>query len=154
MKKYLFLLSLSIIMMSQKCDDSTTTTSGEGDFIAIQTSGCYGKCPVYGFKIMEDGSATFKGERFTVVEGVKEKKFTKKETESLFNSFEANDFWSFKDEYDGNVSDLPAIHLAHSKNGEVKKIKLRYEIPDRLIGLSKLVQSYANSEGWVKERRK
>ena len=78
MKKYLFLLALSIITMSQKCDESTTAATGEGDFIAIQTTGCFGRCPVYGFKIFEDGKATFEGERFTVVEGNKGEAIHKK----------------------------------------------------------------------------
>ena len=155
MKKYLFLFALAIITMSQKCDESTadsSRTAGEGDYIGVKTTNCFGKCPVYEFKVFEDGNATFVGERFTVAEGTRTKKFSKRETESLFNAFDANDFEAFKDSYDGNVSDLPSIYLMYSKNGNLKKVECRYDVPDRLLGLASLIKSFANSEGWVKEK--
>ena len=140
--------------MSQKCDDSGDDHDGGAHpFIMVKTTGCFGTCPIYTFKITDEGRANYEGERFVAVEGKKEKKYSKREVEGLFQAFENADFFSYKDEYKGNITDLPSTYLTYNDGKREKRIHLYYQIPEKLNGLSKLVKSFANSEAWVKDEK-
>ena len=153
MKNLLILLSLFLLFTSETCEQS----SDNGDFgqpaesfISVQTSGCYGTCPIYEFTIMGNGESTYNGKRFVATEGEQSKTFSADKTNALFTAFKDANYWSFKDEYTSNITDLPTTYLTYSHNGNSKKIKLYADVPERLVGLSKLIKSFANSEGWVK----
>ncbi len=151
MNKFLFLIAVSLILMSQKCDHTEDGhDGGNHPFIMVKTTGCYGTCPIYTFKITDKGIANYEGMRFVSVEGKKEKRYTKKQVEGLFQAFENGDFFSYKDEYKGNITDLPSTYLTYNDSKKEKTIHLYYQVPEKLKSLSNLVKSFANSEGWVK----
>ena len=153
MKNLLFLLAAFMLFTSETCERGT---SGGGydqpaeSYVTVKTTGCFGTCPIYEFTIKGNGEATYNGDRFVDVEGEKSKTFSVEQTNSLFGAFESADYWSFKDEYSGNVTDLPSTFLTYSHGGRTKKIRLHLDVPEKLVGLSKLVKSFANSEKWVR----
>lgn len=149
MNKFLFLIAVSLVLMSQKCDHEHD--ANKRPFIMVKTTGCYGTCPIYNFKITDEGTAVYEGNRFVSAEGKKEKKYTKRQVEGIFKAFESADFFSYKDEYKANITDLPSTYLTYNDGKKEKTIHLYYEVPTKLTGLSKLVKSFANSEGWVKD---
>lgn len=51
-----------------------TPVAIEADSIRLETSPCFGRCPVYAVTVRPDGSGVFEGKRFTAVTG--ERRFT------------------------------------------------------------------------------
>ena len=131
--------------------DADGNNMPKDSYIKVKTTGCFGTCPIYEFQINGDGTATYNGERFVAVEGDKKKEFSFMEANLAFDSFRSANFWSYEDEYTGNVSDLPTTFLTFSEGGKTKTIKLYYDIPDELKRLSEYIKNLANSEGWVKK---
>ena len=119
-------------------------------YIKVKTTGCFGTCPIYEFQINGDGMATYSGERFVAVEGDKKKDFGTMEAALAFDSFRSANFWSYEDEYTGNITDLPTTYLTFSDGGKTKTIKLYYNFPDELKRLSEYMKKLANSESWVR----
>ena len=152
MNKFIFLIAASLILMSQKCDDSDHEHDGANHpFIMVKTTGCFGTCPIYTFKINKKGVANYEGQRFVKMEGEMEKKYPKKQVKGLFQAFESSDYFSYKDEYTANVTDLPSTYLTYNDGKQEKRIHLYYEVPEKLKSLSNLVKSFANSEGWIRD---
>ena len=54
--------------------DGSAPVAIEGDSITLETSPCFGACPVYAVTVRPDGQGTFVGKRFTAVTG--ERRFT------------------------------------------------------------------------------
>lgn len=119
-------------------------------YIKVKTTGCFGTCPIYEFQLNGDGMGVYKGERFVAVEGEKKKEFGIMDAGLAFDSFRSANFWSYEDEYTGNITDLPTTFLTFSDGGKTKTIRLYYDYPDELKRLSEYVKKLANSEGWVK----
>lgn len=153
MKNLLLLFAAFLLFTSEKCERTTDEGAYEQpaeSFIAVKTGGCYGTCPIYEFTINGNGQANYKGNRFVDVEGEKSKTFSSTETNALFAAFERADYWSFENEYSAAVTDLPSTFLTYSHGGQTKKIRLYFDVPDKLVGLSKLTKSFANSEKWIR----
>ncbi|QIG79420.1 DUF6438 domain-containing protein [Stakelama tenebrarum] len=55
----------------------------ESESIRYQTSGCFGRCPVYQVTVRPDGTGTFVGERFTQVSGERDFTLTSAEYEAF-----------------------------------------------------------------------
>jgi len=154
MNKFLILIAASLILMSQKCEESDNGNGSDSHpFIAIKTTGCFGTCPIYTFKITDEGNANYVGTRHVAMEGKKEKKYTERQVEGLFQAFENADFFSYKDEYTANVTDLPSTYLTYNDGKNEKTIHCYFDVPEKLQSLSYLVKSFANSEGWVKDKK-
>ncbi len=130
--------------------DAEGNNMPKDSYIKVKTTGCFGTCPIYEFQLNGDGTATYAGERHVAVKGNKKKDFGMMDAALAFDSFRSANFWSYEDEYTGNITDLPTTYLTFSDGGQTKTIKLYYNIPDELKRLSEYVKSLANSEGWVR----
>lgn len=153
MKNLLILFAVFMLFTSETCERGTTAGGYDQpaeSYVTVQTTGCFGTCPIYEFTIKGNGESTYNGNRFVDVEGEKTKTFSAEKTNAIFGAFEGADYWSFKDEYTGNVTDLPSTFLTYSHGGQTKKIRLYVDVPEKLVGLSKLAKSFANSESWVR----
>jgi len=157
MKNLLFLLAAFILFTSETCERGVAAGGYDQpaeSYVTVKTTGCFGTCPIYEFTIKGNGESTYNGDRFVDVEGEKTKTFSSEKTNALFGAFEGADYWSFEDKYSGNVTDLPSTFLTYSHGGQTKKIVLYYNVPEQLVGLSKLAKSFANSENWVRGENK
>ena len=54
-------------------------TAGSVETIRYEKIGCYGECPVFVLTVRSDGGATFDGQEFTAVKGVREFRVTSKQ---------------------------------------------------------------------------
>ena len=138
-----------LIFTSEKCEKDnyqfTETTEVE-----IRTTACFGQCPVFTMKINGLGGASYNGKMFVKKEGRYTKRFSPGETNALLRSFDKADFFSFKNEYTGNVTDLPTTFLIFKKDGKEKKIKMYYNYPDKLKELEGYMKTAADTDGWEK----
>lgn len=121
----------------------------ESTYLELRKDPCFGLCPVYTFKVDGSGQAHFHGLRNVDKLGHWKRQLTQEEVEALFNAFLKADFWSFSNEYTGEVADLPTTWITFSHNGNTKQIKDYYGAPKKLKELEALVEEIAESStGW------
>lgn len=116
----------------------------------IKKGACYGKCPTYELTINTDGSMVFVGERFVEKEGRHTKSISIEEVNKLGNTFKDAGFFTMEDTYDGNVTDLPTVIIQCSEGETTKRIKSRFDSPEKLDELQKKLEAIAESDGWTK----
>lgn len=136
MKKLITVLFLSLGLLackSKKNAQSTKVDYKATDVIAsIEKTPCFGFCPVYKLDIYGDGKVVYKGTKNVDNVGDYTGKATQEQLDQLFNQAKELGFAEFEKEYDGPVTDLPTTYVAVWTNGELKKIKARYNVPDQL----------------------
>ncbi len=110
---------------------------------------CFGKCPMYKLEIYEGGYTKFYGDRHSDKLGIYDKTISKEELKSLVNAFEKADFYNFKNEYESNVPDAPAVKISYkSKNKELKEVSGKLERPQTLRDLQVMLEDIASSKDW------
>lgn len=120
--------------------------------IIYQRTACFGTCPVYTLTI--DGAtekAIYKGEQNTEKLGVYFKHITQDEIKTFVDAFEKAGFNSLDDEYLGMITDFPIKYITFSHRGKIKKIKDRSGAPQSLTELEKMLEAFADGDGWAKE---
>ncbi|MCP3929805.1 MAG: hypothetical protein GY705_11965 [Bacteroidetes bacterium] len=150
MRILLYLSLMFLLFSSQKCDRDQKYSYDSGSIIKMSKTNCFGWCPVYSIEINGEGEALYKGERHVKREGKYEMQLPAAVADSLFNLFVDADYFSFKDEYSAQVTDLPTTYLTFKHKGQEKKIRMYYNVPEKLRELSKYVEKIAFSEGWNK----
>lgn len=143
---FLFFVAMTALpaCKDQEYDQST--------YIELKKDPCFGFCPVYSFRVDGSGKATFDGIRNVDKQGRWERQLGKEETAALFNAFLEADFWSFDDEYTGEVSDLPTTWITFSHEGRTKQVKDYFGAPAKLKELEALVEEIAESTtGWQQQ---
>lgn len=149
LRTFSLVLFTFLVFTSEKCEKDnyqyTETTEVE-----IRTTACFGQCPVYTMKINGLGGASYDGKMFTDKMGRHNKRFAAGETNALIRSFDKADFFSFKNEYTADVTDLPTTYLIFKHDGQEKKIKMYYGYPDELKELAEYMKTAADSDGWEK----
>lgn len=147
---YFFLLLIAPCNGSKQLAQTESQDNSKA-IITYQTTVCFGRCPIYTLTINgESKSATFIGEKDTEKIGTYTKSISSKELNDFVKAFEDAQFNSLNDEYLGNITDFPIKYITYTNNGKTKKIKERSEAPKALTDLEKMLNNYANSEGWKK----
>lgn len=147
-KFLLVLLPLFILFNCKDCSNNPYTHDANS-VINMEKTPCFGACPTFVFEINGNGEATYTGTANVDKIGNYEKTFSAEECNQLFDAFVAADYWSFQDEYTGQVTDLPTIFLQFKHDGNDKRIRMYYNVPQELRDLEDLVDVLANSDGWT-----
>ena len=147
-KYLLFLLPVFILINCDNCGNAGYTFDA-ASIINMEKTPCFGACPTFTFEINGKGEATYKGDANVDKLGNYTKVFTADETNKIFQTFVDADFWSFQDEYTGNVTDLPTTFLQFKHDGNDKRIRMYYDVPQELRDLEAQVDTLANSDGWT-----
>ncbi|MCW3083774.1 MAG: hypothetical protein JWP12_1140 [Bacteroidetes bacterium] len=119
----------------------------------LQKTACFGKCPVYTLTITgENNTALLKGDMNIDKIGNYKKTISDEELTTLVNAFDKNHFFDLLDEYNKpQVMDVPSIYITYSIDGKTKKIKDRWQAPNELKDLEKLLEAIAlSTDGWEK----
>lgn len=145
MKIFFWLIVLgSLSVMS--CESNNYADS----VIEMNTTPCFGACPVYDITIKGDGTVLYDGKQYAHREGKHTKQLTKVETKDLFDAFVAANFFEFEDKYTSNISDLSTTYISFTHDGQTKKIEDYYGAPDALDNLENKIIALAKSDGWEK----
>lgn len=140
-RAFLFSMLLAMTLMAACKDEQFDKNS----YIELKKDPCFGFCPVYTFRVDGTGKAIFDGQQNVDKYGQWVRQLSKEETASLFNAFAEADFWSFKDEYTDQVSDLPTVWITFSNQGRTKQVKDYFGAPSTLKDLEALVEAIAES---------
>ncbi len=153
MTKLLYIFSLLFVFVSCKTQKSAIADNiNEKTQLVIeysQTAG-YGNNPEYEIQLFSNRQMYLTAKKNLDKQGKYMRTLSEKEYNQVINAFKGADFFSFKDEYTGNITDLPVRYLYFNYNGKEKKIKDYYNTPPELKELEYMIQSFLDRVGWEK----
>ncbi|MBW6483144.1 MAG: hypothetical protein K0B10_08780 [Vicingaceae bacterium] len=157
MKPILFLLLLFTLNackqtkpIKENTSNTATETLKETIFISMERTPCLGRCPGYTITIYETGMVIYEGRDFVEREGKYSAMLSNDAMEELKNYINSINFFNLKDKYDKEITDIPSCIIAVSLDGKYKKIVDRYEAPDELRRLEKLIDYYVLTDNLKK----
>jgi hypothetical protein len=156
-----FILYSSFLLLLAPCNGpkSTSSSSPPADagiklkkmIISYEKTVCFGTCPAFTMTINgETNKITYKGDSNVEKIGNYEKSISDEDLSKLAETFEKNKFFEMKDEYNGQMTDLPSKYVSLSYDGKSKKVRDRYNAPAELKEIEKSLDAIADSEGWEK----
>lgn len=118
--------------------------------VYLERTACYGTCPVFNFKIFEDGRASYEGIENVDKVGFYEAEVSQEKLEEVVQLFLDADFFEYKDKYTSLITDMPTTYIYLSHEGRQKKIIDYYDAPKRLKLLEKEVIDFMKNLCWTK----
>ncbi len=100
-------------------------------FLSMERTPCFGVCKAYRIHVYRSGYATFEGRSNVEKEGMHEARIGKDTLALLLNEAERLTFFDLDTLYDSNVTDLPSTIIRVVGNGKDKRVKGRYNMPER-----------------------
>lgn len=128
------------------------SAGGEYDevIITLERTVCFGACPDYKVTINGDGTVVFEGRNFVAIEGVQTAKISEEQVQNLVAEFYRAGFFSLRDRYEQQITDLPSQTTSITIDGKSKTI-YRYGFePRQLAELENKIDEIAGTEKWIK----
>lgn len=144
MRYLLLLLALSLALPGQaqkikprKTKPMTTAQApvkgATEPVLVVQRTPCHGTCPTYKAAIYADGRVEYEGERFVNRMGKHTLRLPVATINQMLAEAKRVNFNSFRDQYVGDVYDLPSTIVTVQPVGQpAKKIEARQDIPEKL----------------------
>ena len=130
-----------------------TTPSGpqslDGAIISIERTVCFGSCPDYELTIYGNGTVIYEGRNFVAVTGMRTSTIPVQDVRGLVTEFYKINYFSLKDEYTAQVTDLPTTTTSIKIDGRFKQVVDYYGAPEALRQLEERIDRVANSAVWV-----
>ena len=120
------------------------------DYVELQRTLCFGRCPVYSVRVHADGQISWGGKEYVEVIGQATDQIAPEAVHTLIDKFRAAGFWSLCESYTRRVSDVPTtitvVHLANTQ----KSVSDRADgAPDWLRELDLAVDTLADTHRWI-----
>ncbi len=149
--KYGFLLLSALVLFACKSKKDQVQEEGtQNRIFSIETTPCFGRCPIYTMSIGSDGQADLNAVRFTEADGQYLAHLEDSVVNELFNRLDAMNWLAYKAEYMTGYSDLPSVILTYtSPNGQI--FKVRFEegaAPQELEQLSRSMEWWRLNVDW------
>jgi len=144
MRYLFFVLALSLALPGhaqkikpRKTKPMTTTQSpvkaATEPVLVVQRTPCHGTCPTYKAAIYADGRVEYEGERFVNLMGKHTLHLPAATVSQMLTEAKRVNFNSFRDQYVGDVYDLPSTIITVQPVGQpAKKVEARQDIPEKL----------------------
>ena len=129
------LLSLAFGMLALGACESAPEAE-EPVVISLSRGPCFGTCAIYVVTINGDGSAVYEGKRFVAVTGRQEYRVPAADVAALVAKFKAANFFSLKDQYRANVTDLPTYVISLTLGERTKTVT---DYAGLMVGMPKAV---------------
>lgn len=149
----IFLVAVSIAYLAFKV---ITTPKGDDQFSVTLTRGaCFGSCPVYMVSIDGKGIVNYKGNNFVKVKGEHIYVVDVNNAIKLRDYLRKENFFSFKNRYEQNATDLPSFTLVVKDQGQTKQIyvygskQIDDTIPGVLFDMADAVDTAAEDKSFV-----
>jgi hypothetical protein len=126
----------------------------DGVRVRLTRTGCLGSCPGYKVTLAGDGTVLFSGDHFVAVPGAHVAHVSPETVRTLVREFKKADFFSAKDQYQGNWTDNPTQTLGLTIAGRTKVV-VDYVgtdagLPLTIRNLEAEVDEAAGTARWVK----
>jgi len=116
----------------------------------LKKTPCYGRCPVFSFKIYSSGFVDYYGKANTEMEGLYSGKLTDENVAIVLKKIEKINFFELNNIYDTNVTDFPSVNVYANKDGKKKQIIDRQGGPKELKELEALLDEMIKTVKWTK----
>ena len=118
---------------------------------------CYGTippCPAYTVEVHGDGTTTYEGQTFVLVEGQHRYHLADEQVAALVDAFRKADYFRLQDEYHYNVTDIPTFKTSFEV-GAIKKSVTDYfgvkvGMPESVENLEMAFDLLAGTAKWVR----
>lgn len=149
------LIKLSLLLFLCLCCVSYSIGAQTNSLlVSYSKTRCMGKCPTFRFEIHKDGSAFYTGEENVSRIGKWFSDLSDAELEEIKSIFENGNFFSFKDRYYAEISDLPATYIEYRTDAKEKKVMDYYGAPPELKELELEVEAFIDQLNWVRQKVK
>lgn len=122
---------------------------------------CFGSCPDYDLEIRGDGRVTFVGYNYVRFRDRRNKRVSRAAVASLFAEFERAGYFSWKESYETEATDMPTVTTSVTVGTRSKKITDYGPTPllpsdkdrvvrEKLAALEDRVDAVAGSDEWVR----
>ena len=119
--------------------------------VRLQRTACFGRCPIYTLSFYKDGTAIYKGEKWVEKEGLYKSRISKSKLNNIISKAKEVGFYEMDNQYDNEyVTDLPSTITTLKGESGFKVVANRYEGPELLLELEKLIDELADSIEWEK----
>ncbi len=137
-----------VIAMLVSCVN--TKSQGSNDLVfEIEKTACFGECPVYTLSVYKDRAVILNAQQNLRLKGTYRSQLSDKRYQELVDLFMKHDFFSFKDRYTGEVTDLPTTFITFSHAGQSKKIMDYYRAPETLKSLESELHGLIDELSWT-----
>ena len=130
--------------------DPKAAIGADSVYFSLEHTPCFGTCPAYKIVINQDGSAVYLGRRFAAREGRYVGKVDAATMKQLYDKAVAVDFFTMKDKYDQQVTDLPSTIIRVHANGKDKQVVGRVGPPQGFKDLAQEADSLLSHVEWTK----
>lgn len=139
----------------RKAEESKSTESENQEEIPVfsmQRGYCFGTCPVFEFKIYENGHATYTGTANVENIGNFKAENVQDLRDSILAAAENIGFTMLLDSYDNQfITDLPATSYTLKVDDREKVVLCRFECPKHLIDFGNQMQSWIEAVDWKQQ---
>ncbi|WKK86856.1 DUF6438 domain-containing protein [Marivirga arenosa] len=136
-----------LICFIASCKSTTGNNSQKVEEIfSLNTTSCYGPCPVFNLMIYGDKRLVFEGKENTDLSGEHEKQLTDDQFDALMAIVESADWANLEEEYRSDMTDLPTQNFMYNRNGVIKKV-MRYGAgPESISNLSDTILTFVEEQ--------
>ena len=117
--------------------------------IVMSRTACFGSCPVYTVSLSGDGAVRFDGLRDVRVSGTHKWQIDAAAVEALAADMERAGFFEMRDQYSGNVTDLPTTIVVLTRGSRTKTIRDYVGAPGALKELEARIDQVSGAKGFV-----
>jgi hypothetical protein len=117
--------------------------------IIMERTVCFGTCPDYSLTVYGNGTVIYEGRNFVAVTGRQTSSISQEQVRKLVRAFYEIDYFSLKNEYSAQVTDLPTTTTSITVDGHFKQVINYYGAPEQLIELENKIDDISSSEKWV-----
>jgi len=146
MKNTCFILLLFMAVFACKSQKSVHTAS-HAPFVGLQTSGCFGYCPVFKLTVLGGGLVRYEGERFVEKEGRDSFMLTKEELVRLRAKVASVNLWQYPDRIESQIMDAPSATLFAYDSAKTKRVSGSIDRPVPLLELENMLKDLAEAHG-------
>jgi hypothetical protein len=134
---------------AKAANSTTPVDSLEIPVFSMQRGYCFGTCPVFEFKLFENGLATYTGTANVENIGTFQAKNTQALRDSILSAAENIGFIMLLDNYDNQfITDLPATNYSLKVDDREKVVVCRFGCPESLIDFGTRVQKWVEAVDW------
>ena len=114
---------------------------------------CLGTCPAYSIEIHGDGTIVYDGAECVAISGQRRARIDAAAIEKLYAAFRKADYFSLRDVYAAQMTDMPAYVTTLAFDGRSKTVTdYRGDLvgmPHDVVGLEDMIDEAAGTERWV-----
>lgn len=116
----------------------------------IETTSCYGTCPVYTLQIYTDGFVKLEGKEHLDKIGAFKSSLSTEQLNTLKELFEKSSFFDLKNSYTSSFTDLPTKYITYHKGDTTKQIMAYDDIPKSLQLVIQNMEEFLEDLKWEK----